>query len=264
MAADFAVMLDEVRREKLSEEKYQLLKTRSSQHVSAEELAKFATALRIIATNAGCRAANRKFLRALGQPIVRIDAVHRAGGEEAKKASFDDCNLHAKLFLCVGARVRLTRTLSLKHGLTNRGAGTVRAIVFLPGTSPPDLPAFVVVQFDKVQLPSSCLLDIPDCVALSPRTHSWGGRDSCSRQQIPLTLGWAITIHKADGKTLDRVFSDTQSQTFAPEMLDVALTCVTRLRDLLVVPFSKEVVNELHTKPVFKQRVFEYRRLHRL
>ena len=47
-------------------------------------------------------------------------------------------------------------------------------------------------------------------------------------------------------------------------MLHVALTRVTRLRDLLVVPFSKEVVNELHTKPVFKQRMYEYRRLHRL
>ena len=81
------------------------------------------------------------------------------------------------------------------------------------------------------------------------------------KQQIPLSLGWAITIHKAEGQTLRRVYIDTQSKTFAPEMLYVALTRVKRLKDLVVVPFSKEFVNELHTKPVFKQRMFEFRRL---
>ena len=165
--------------------------------------------------------------------------------------------------MCVGARVRLTRTLSLVHGLTNGAAGTVRAIIYLPDSSPPDLPAFVIVQFDEVHV-SSCLPNVPDCVALSPRTHSWGDVVSCSRQQIPLTLGWAITIHKAEGKTLRKVFIDTQSKTFAPEMLYVAVTRVRRLKDLLLVPFSREFVNSLHTKPVFKQRMFEFRRLHNL
>ena len=257
-------MLDEVRRGALSDEKYDLLMTRSSLHVSAAERLSFANALRIIATNKGCRAVNREFLRKVGQPIVRINAVHRSGSSEAKNASFDACNLHSALFICIGARVRLTRTLSLLHGLTNGAVGIVRALIYLPDIPPPDLPAYVVVQFVELKLPFSCLPDVPNCVALNPRTHSWTGTVACSRQQIPLTLGWGITIHKAEGKTLKKVFIDTQSKTFAPEMLYVALTRVKRLKDLLVVPFSKEFVNELHTKDIFKQRMFEYHRLHHL
>ena len=112
-----------------------------------------------------------------------------------------------------------------------------------------------------VEMLSSCLANVPDCVALSSRTHSWGDVVPCSRQQNPLTLGWAVTIHEAEGKTLKKVFIDTQRKTFEPGMLYVAVTRVCRIIDLIVVPFPKEFVNALNTKPVFKQRMFKFRRL---
>ena len=262
-ADKFASILQEVRYGRLSEDNYNLLMTRSSQNVSASELKKFESALRIIATNKGCDSANRKFLRKVGAPIVRINAVHASGGATARAADFDDCSLHSTLYLCNGARVRLTRTISTQHGLTNGALGTVRAIIYSPDKAPPDLPDFVVVQFDDVHVPT-CVPDIPNCVALTPRTHRWKKDVACSRQQFPLSWGWAITIHKAEGQTLTQVFIDTQSMTFASEMLYVALTRVKRLKDLLIMPFSREVVSELHKKPVFKQRLFEMKRLLRL
>ena len=47
--------------------------------------------------------------------------------------------------------------------------------------------------------------------------------------QYPFRLAWAVTIHKAQGKTFDRVILDIGRGTFAPGQLYVALSrCTTR------------------------------------
>ncbi len=43
-------------------------------------------------------------------------------------------------------------------------------------------------------------------------------------KQLPVRLGWAITIHKSQGQTYDRVLLDTAVSAFAPGQLYVALS----------------------------------------
>lgn len=42
--------------------------------------------------------------------------------------------------------------------------------------------------------------------------------------QFPLRLGWAITIHKSQGMTLERLFLNTPRRLFAPGQTYVALS----------------------------------------
>uniref|UniRef100_A0A1I8G6N5 ATP-dependent DNA helicase n=1 Tax=Macrostomum lignano TaxID=282301 RepID=A0A1I8G6N5_9PLAT len=79
-----------------------------------------------------------------------------------------ETGLARRLFLAIGARVMLTRNLSVQNGLVNGSVGTVRGICYANGKKPPN--------------------DLPDCV--------W----------FPLRLAWAITIHKSQGLTIDKAF----------------------------------------------------------
>ncbi len=53
-----------------------------------------------------------------------------------------------------------------------------------------------------------------------------------SYRQYPFIYGWAMTIHRAQGRTLDKVFVDLSSGTFAPGQAYVALSRVKAIDGL--------------------------------
>jgi DNA replication protein DnaC len=60
-----------------------------------------------------------------------------------------------------------------------------------------------------------------------------------SRQQIPLILSWAITIHKSQGQTIERLKVDCR-KIFATGQLYVALSRATSIKYLQIVNFRKD------------------------
>jgi ATP-dependent DNA helicase PIF1 len=99
----------------------------------------------------------------------------------------------------------LVKNIWQKKGLYNGTLGTVRGFVFREGVKPPSLPICVLVEFDEYCGPSitphfeKVVPIVTEVVQFDPRCGITG-----SREQLPLILGWAMTIHKSQGLTLNR------------------------------------------------------------
>ena len=197
-------------------------------------------------------------LHASGQPIATINAVHT--GPNASKASPDDAaGLEPVISIAHGARVMLTANLWVDAGLVNGAMGTVVAICYKTGQSPPHLPVAVMVQFDSYSGPTLHDGTVPICPIRS--TWSTSGAQ-CSRQQLPLKLAWAVTIHKAQGMTLDKVVIDVGKKEFSCGLTFVACSCVRKLSDLLLdPPFKFQRLATLGNSRRLRQRLDEDTRL---
>lgn len=66
------------------------------------------------------------------------------------------------------------------------------------------------------------------------------------RRQFPLKLGYAITVHAAQGMTLSRVVFNTRAPVFAHGQMYVALSRVQKTQGLLILtrPVSVELDGE--------------------
>jgi ATP-dependent DNA helicase PIF1 len=119
-----------------------------------------------------------------------------------------------ELELAIGAQVMLLTNMNYEEGLVNGSRG-------------------VVVGFDSDNLP---LVQFNKGTPI-PISHSkWESEDleGVSRKQIPLRLAYAITVHKAQGATLDCALIDIGTNTFEYGQAYVALSRVKNLESLYI------------------------------
>ena len=203
-------------------------------------------------------------LRNVQQPIATIKAVHT--GANAAKASpdHDDAGgLEALICIAKSARVMLISNLWVEVGLVNGGIGTVKAICYQNG-GPPDLPLAVMVLFDKYCGPTLHDGTVP--VTPDPIRHTWSCSGvQCSRLQLPLKLAWAVTIHKSQGLTLDKVVIDLGKREFSSGLTFVACSRVRQLQYLLFIPLVPlQRLTSLANSQWVAQRKAEDQRLMRM
>ncbi|CAN9503214.1 unnamed protein product [Ophioblennius macclurei] len=127
--------------------------------------------------------------------------------------------------LKVGAQVMLTKNLDVARGLVNGARG-------------------VVVGFDsgKQGLPRvRFLCGVTEVLKLERWVFKSSGGIHLSRQQLPLKLAWAISIHKSQGMTLDCV-EISLARVFECGQAYVALSRARSLEGLRVMDFDPHVV----------------------
>lgn len=130
-----------------------------------------------------------------------------------------NCLAPEELVLKKGAHVMMLKNTFQKDGIINGSCGIV--VDFSPGGNP-------VVQFasgkKKIIEPSEWVVEDVDPITMQRKVVA-------SVSQVPLTLAWAMTVHKSQGLTLDRVVCDL-GNAFTEGQIYVALSRVRKLGHL--------------------------------
>ena len=192
----FRDLLLRLRKGKSTVDDWELLLTRQPSNVT--NLYEFEDSTRLFYSNEQVGNYNHEQLTRLGLPIAHINARHSSA--VAKKISSDDMSgLEPVVFLAKGARVMLIMNLWSCVGLCNGATGTVVDIIYQNNYQPPDLPIAVMVKFENYRGPAF-IESKPLCIPICPITVSSQTEIGIhERQQLPLRLAWALTIHKSQG-----------------------------------------------------------------
>lgn len=126
---------------------------------------------------------------------------------------------------------------------------------------PPNLPIAVVVQFDNYRGPS--LSDSwSSCVPVCPGTvSSQESNTFYERQQLPLKLAWALTIHKSQGLTLPKAWIDIGKSERTAGVSYVAISRVKTLSSLVIEPMTFQRLSSLKSSANLQFRLDEEARL---
>ncbi|KAH6788835.1 hypothetical protein C2S51_003841 [Perilla frutescens var. frutescens] len=135
---------------------------------------------------------------------------------------------HDQLEICVGARVMLIKNINPWRKLVNGATGTVMELCKVDEK---DYEMSDMCSHGNV-LP---LVKLDSGFELIVKPETWEVRDGerivARRRQIPLILSWALSIHKCQGMTLDKLHTDL-SRVFGYGMVYVALSRVRSLAGL--------------------------------
>ena len=210
---------------------------------------------------------NERRLRALGGKSFRYDA-YDTGDPIIRDKLLQNMMAPKSLELKKGAQVMLIKNMD--ETLVNGSLGTVVGFMSQPefdllgdaadcgsgdevdpeqrkrikafarqleGSAAQDAKEYPMVRFHAVDGSQRHLLCVPEEWKAELPT----GEVQASRKQLPLILAWALSIHKAQGQTLERVKVDL-GKVFEKGQAYVALSRATSQQGLQVLRFEKHKV----------------------
>jgi len=100
----------------------------------------------------------------------------------------------------------------------------------------------VIVRFNEIGLPVVKFLNISTEIVVTP--HKWVSENipNIGISQIPLILAWALTIHKAQGATMELAEIDVGNNVFECGQTYVALSRVKSIKGLYLTAFCYDKI----------------------
>jgi ATP-dependent exoDNAse (exonuclease V) alpha subunit len=257
----FRQILDRISEGDIRVDDWKTLLERTKTNIPPTEIQLFQNSLHIYSTNLEAFNYNMSQLSKLDAAVAIIPAQNNC--LEAANADHEAAQgLEQKLYFCIGARVMLRSNLWIDQGLVNGSIGTITDIVYAPGKSPPsDPPITVLVKFDHYDGPS-----LNGSIPIPTITKSWKNKEkTLTRSQFPLSLAWAVTIHKSQGLTLDKVVVSLGDRELALGITYVALSRVRHFEDIMFDPgFNFSRLDNIKKCKLLVQRLNEESRLKKL
>lgn len=220
--AEWSGALKEIRIGQMSDTTKRLLNSRHSKYSPKDEMPGIQPVI-VFTHNADVDLFNHGRLEELKGEEVAYDA-HDMGHEKFIEQLRQHCLAPTRLLLKVGAQVMLLKNLDPLCGLANGTIGTVTG--FNKDSQNPEV-KFVngmTVCLDRAKW------DIKD-----------GGTVLAARHQIPLRLAWAITVHKSQGMTLDKIDVHLE-RAFEDGQAYVALSRARTLGGLFIRNGGREAI----------------------
>ena len=142
-------------------------------------------------------------------------------------------------------------------------------IVWAHGKKAPALPEFLVLRLEGYTGPVwSSDPRYEGCVPIAPFETSWSAtgddRGHKTRQQVPLALCWAITMHKSQGQTMNKAVVDLGKSESTAGLTFACLSRAKRLVYFLIEPMPLERLSKIGDTPTFQLRLREEVRLNDL
>jgi len=177
---------------------------------------------------------NADQLEKIDEPVCQIEGIIRG--------DFDPKNLPTQMLISLkaGAQVMLLNNDSYGRWV-NGSVGRVEEILGADGSS---------AEIITVELTDGSLVEVePFTWEIFEYRYDEGSNNIETRTlgsftQFPLRLAWAITIHKSQGKTFQKIILDIQRGAFSPGQVYVALSRCTTLEGIVL------------RQPIHKKHVF--------
>jgi ATP-dependent exoDNAse (exonuclease V) alpha subunit len=182
--------------------------------------------VRLYPTNKECDNINYSKLKELPDDIKEFHASAK-GDKYEIEWFFRNSLIQERVDLKVGARVMMLKNTYIDFGVANGSTGTITGIFDNKVNVKFDNGENLIIE--REYIPINKQIDGQSVIV-------------ATIGQIPLRLSWAITIHKAQGMSLDKVYCDLE-RIFTHSQVYVALSRAKDMEHLYVENFRKEQIS---------------------
>lgn len=200
-----------------------LLRERCISNLNANVIHSFNDAVRIYPTNEELRIYNNAKLLELRKPTIWLKPVQTPPSPKMYEH-------HLEFPICIGAKVILTRNLDVDCWLTNNTEGIVEGFLFSPEDR--ETPAVIFVRF--INTKNKTINGLTPISMLTETVKLEKFNEKIKISYFPLRLAYAISVHKSQGLTFNRLSIKLGKRDLFPAQAYVTISRAVSLKNLII------------------------------